>query len=350
MEVRINEKGRSVYATKDYQQWDIIHSEEPIFSMSGIMKPEYKAIAQNSKGKSSFAERLSSFILTAPDVKISNQHPHLKFPLIFLKHRKDITKASDLAKTPKTEFTEKQLKNIAKAYQVDKDDLRTLIQITQANGFAIPGLFSPQIGLILFKTGSMFNHCCNPNAFALITYNRMIVYAKRPIKAEEEITFSYKPLCLPEIKSVLEFDCECGFCQDKVPGVSQKVYDQFNKVQSYQSRIDNLYTTIANTPTWPYMQLLIEAYYEPWILNQIYREDELFELIKKMEPTVDDTWLECQLLGLAIAQRKGRQEDSVMFANILKPFLNSDIKEHIIVCACLMPHIYHNILKHWLLK
>lgn len=347
-EIKNNEKGRGVYSTKSYQAWDIIHVEKAVFAISSICTRKNVELAKANKSKhskESFIYRMLSFIASAPDSKVRNQHIHLKFPIIYLKSGGSESVVSHLAKNPKLEVTDKQIRNTAKNFNISKDELKSLAQITQANGFSIPGLFSLEIGMNLFDKASMFNHSCDPNAFTFITYDKVIVYARRSIAEGEEITISYKPLCVPNISELLDFECKCGHC-DRKSTILEASYAKFIENRTCQSRIDNMLEIGLEVPSSEHVQLLIESYYDVWSKNQTYRETDLYAVLKRFklkEP--DGTWIEAQLLALVIAHRQGLSDHFPLLQENLQPFLqNKDIIEHIVVTTTLIPNVYHDNL------
>ena len=103
MEIKTNEKGRGVYATRDFEPWEVIFTEDPVFPVSSINNPELETLAKN-KDKyphDSIPYKLLSFVSATPNTKIDNQAPQLKIPLLFLKSEKDINVIKHLAMNPK---------------------------------------------------------------------------------------------------------------------------------------------------------------------------------------------------------------------------------------------------------
>src|SRR4030095_10830234 len=49
------------------------------------------------------------------------------------------------------------------------------------------------------------NHCCEPNAYMRITHGHVLFFARRDIRAGEEITIDYEQTLLPDSKR-----CRCG--------------------------------------------------------------------------------------------------------------------------------------------
>lgn len=348
MEVRENSKGRGIYATKKYQPWDMIHVESAIFAISSVCTKEYVESAKKTKDKhstESFVGRMLSFVASAPASKVKSQHAHLKFPLLYLLNGGKAERFSHLAKTSKLGVTDKQIRTVAKTFKLSKEDLKLLAQVVQANGFSIPGLFFTEIGMSIFDKGSMLNHSCNPNAFTFITYDKMIVYARKPIDPNEEITISYKPLCVPDTAKLLDFECQCGSCHRDFT-ILQEVYDQWGKAQTLEERIDYMLERCREIPAAEFIQLLIESYYEVWAKNATYREKDIYEVIQKFklkEP--DTTWIEAQLLSMILAVRLGYSDHLLDIMEKLRPFIqNKDIIEHIVVATTLIPHIYHETL------
>ena len=69
---------------------------------------------------------------------------------------------------------------------------------------------------------SYFNHACAPNLIRIFLSDLMLIYAKREIKAGEELTHSYIAFDSNyetrklNLKSY-DFDCDCSCCQsDKI--------------------------------------------------------------------------------------------------------------------------------------
>jgi hypothetical protein len=110
-----------------------------------------------------------------------------------------------------------------------KTDLEQMIRIYRSNGFAITGLFCDEIG------ASMFNHSCEPNAFAYITFSKCYIYARKPIKAGEEITINYVPRVIVEPNSSCDFRCCCGF------------FARLQIMATYEQRLGFLYTMIDDS-------------------------------------------------------------------------------------------------------
>lgn len=136
MEIKDNSKGRGLYATKEYQPWDVIHVESAIFSNSSICNKEYMEIARKTKDlhvEGSFINRMLTFIARAPDDKIKIQHPHIKFPLIYLLNGGKVEKLSHLARAPNLGVTDNQIKKVARTFKVNKDDLKLLAQVLTQN-------------------------------------------------------------------------------------------------------------------------------------------------------------------------------------------------------------------------
>ena len=349
MEVRTNEKGRGVYANKEYQPWDIVYVERRIFAISSICNQDYIATAQRTKNShqtGSFLNRMLSFIASAPDSKVKSQHAHLKFPLLYLREGGKLESMSHLARVPSLGVTDKQIRNVAKNFKVSRDDLKSIAQIVQANGFSIPGLFFTEIGMALFDKGSMFNHSCDPNAFTFITYDKLIVFARKSIAAGEEVTISYKPLCVPDIDQLLGFECKCGNCKGRDSTILKEVYNHFIEVQTIQERIDYLIDRAKEVPSAEFIQLLIESYYEIWAIGKTYREKDLYKVLQKFKfRAPDSTWIEAHLLALILASRLNFVDHIPKIHENIKTFLsNPDIIEHIIVTTTLIPHLYHNVL------
>jgi hypothetical protein len=215
----------------------------------------------------------------------------------------------------------------------------------QANSFSIPGLFFTDIGVSLFDYGSMINHSCDPNAFAYITYDKMIIYARKPIKVNEEITISYKSLCVPNASSLLEFKCQCGSCNLESKELKD-IYCKFIQTQSVQDRIDYMIKQCLlheSGKRSEILQLLIESYYDIWAKNQSYREKDLYNLLNKFKYDLpSNTWIDSQLLRLILAQRMNRLDDIPDIIDGIKAFVtNNDIMENIVVITTIIPTAYH---------
>jgi hypothetical protein len=361
MEIQENSKGRGSYSTKEYQPWDLIHVESAIFSCSSMCNKEYTTIAKQTKDqhvKDSFLNKMLTFISRTPDDKIAKLHPQLKFPVLYLLHGGKVEAVSHLAQTPKIGVNTKQIEKAARMFKISKDDLKLLTHIFQANGFSIPGLLFSEIGMALFDKGSMFNHCCNPNAFSFITYDKMMIYARKSIYVGEEITISYKPLCIPDTFNLLEFTCQCGHC-DRKTTILNETYYRFSQPQQLQDRIDYMLERSLDIPTLvlqsgteelrstssAHVELLIESYYELWPSNKTYREKDLYEVLRKFQNHTSATWIESQLLALILSSRLNYPDHQAEILEKLKPFVyNRDIIEHIVVVTTIIPHMYHSNL------
>lgn len=292
-----------------------------------------------------------NFIANTPNTKIKNQHAHLKFALHYLQNGGKAEVLSHLAQNPKLGVTDKQIRNAAKTFKLNKDDVKTISQVVRANSLSIPGLFFPEIGITLFDQGSMFNHSCDPNTFIFLTYDKMIVFARKVIAIDEEITFRYVPSCIPESFKLLSFECQCGKCNQVSLNVKE-IYEKWSHTTVPQLRIDYLLDRTDEILSTERVKLLVESYYEIWIHNNTYREDDLYNILRKFklqEP--DTTWIESQFLLLVLAFRLGRSDHLPEIKERLQPFLNNkDIIEHIVVCTTMVPHIYHNSLIEILMK
>jgi len=76
-------------------------------------------------------------------------------------------------------------------------------------------------GLGLYRTGSLFNHSCVPNAVVAASGSRLRVVAAADIRAGEEVTISYGPTVLrtphaavrgATLRSTYGFACTCAAC------------------------------------------------------------------------------------------------------------------------------------------
>lgn len=350
MEILENDKGRGLFATQNYQPWDLIHVDKALCSVSTIYNKDYIEIAKKTKDshvKGSFINLMMNFIGSCPEGKIKSADPALKIPLIYLLNGGTANKMSHLAKAPKLSVNNSLINKTAKQFNVSKDDLKLVTQIFQANSFSIPGLFFTDIGTALFDYGSMLNHSCDPNAFVYITYDKMMIYARKPIKINEEITISYKPLCVPNITTLLEFKCQCGSCTSTESDKELvEIYCKFIEPQSAQDRIDYMIKQCNSGKRSEYMQLLIESYYDIWTKNGTYREKDMYNLLKAFKCDVPSmTWIDSQLLRLVLAQRMNCFDEVPAIVEGFKMFLtNKDIMENIVVITTLIPTAYHTNL------
>lgn len=348
METQENSKGRGLYATKEYQPWDLINTETAVFANSAVCNKEYIEIAKKTKDQhveGSFLNRMLTFIARAPDEKVRNQPPQLKFALVYLLNGGKVEKISHLAQTVKLSVTDNQILKAAKTFKLSKNDIKLVAQVFKANAFSVPGLFLTEVGMALFDTGSMLNHSCNPNAFILITYDKMLIYARKPILSGEEITISYKPLCIPNVASLLEFKCQCGSCNPDLT-ILKETYDQFSQIQVVHERIDYMLDR-CKLATTEHVELLIQSYYEIWAVNKTYKEKDFYKILRKFSnhPEPSSTWIEAQLLALVLSSRLGLADDQKIILQKLDPFIkNKDIIENIVVTTTLIPHMYHTNL------
>lgn len=354
MKIYNNSKGRGLYATKEYQPWDLIYVESTVFSCSSVCNKEYIKISQETKNQheeGSFINRMLNFISHAPNDRIMKLHPQLKFPVIYLLNNGKLESISHLARASKIKVNDKTIRKIAIEFKINKDDLKSLIYIFQANGFSVPGLFFKEIGIAIFDKGSILNHACDPNALVYITYDKMSIYARKPISIDEEITISYKPLFIPDISSLLDFKCQCGNC-DRNSTILKEVYDQFNQIQTVHKRIDYMIDRWNEIPSSERIELLIESYYELWIKNGTYREKELYSVLQKFNSHVPNvTWIDSWFLCLILASNLGLSDHFPNILEKIKLFVNDkNIIEHIVVATTLIPHAYHQNLSNILIQ
>jgi hypothetical protein len=95
-----------------------------------------------------------------------------------------------------------------------------------------------------------------------------------------------------------------------------------------------------------YIQLLIEYYFDLWRQDKTYREDQLYDILIRLEVDECLTWITAKLLALTLAYKR---EDRVVFNRLRSDlqFILSDLDvvEHLRVCIEITPHSYHLLLQ-----
>ncbi|XP_065564398.1 SET and MYND domain-containing protein 4-like isoform X1 [Artemia franciscana] len=94
----------------------------------------------------------------------------------------------------------------------------------------------------MYNTFNLINHSCDPNVFNYFLRNNVILVAKRPIKAGDEVAFCYGPRypAVPkderrkELQRDFQFFCECAVCT-KDPDV--KIVQNLNLKSFTQRRL-----------------------------------------------------------------------------------------------------------------
>jgi hypothetical protein len=125
-----------------------------------------------------------------------------------------------------------------KETHLSREHLEKMASIYLSNNFVIESLFGGNIGTSMFDRGSMFNHDCDPNAFQVVTYNKLLIYARKKISAGQEITITYKALGLAASSSSnLAFPCQCGHC-NQVPVVPDEFLTRIQECSTYEDSID----------------------------------------------------------------------------------------------------------------
>lgn len=336
MEVRENEKGKGIYATKDYQPWEIIHSENSLMTICTSHFPN-KVL-----GNADIDKKFDKFV-TSHREDIRKYH-EAKYGVILgkLKDQQILSLAETKVSIPRN-----VLRNAEKASGISREKIEKLTRIYRANNFSINGLFGNDIGTAMFYTASFFNHSCDPNAFALVTYNKIIVYARRSIQVGEEITIPYSSIGVHS-KDKLTFKCLCGNC-DKVQRIPEEIMKQFEDISNFEDSIDFIFDKIKEEKDDnilnAYMKLLLESYYEIWATGRDHRLDDLYKIIIEMDLSPYIVIMEAYLVALTIAYRKGLKEDFEKLKPYVRIFLRDTVLiEHIIICIRLAPHHYHQDL------
>ena len=337
MEIKENSKGKAVYATKSFRPWEVIHSENALVA---ICTPYF---SEKLSSKADIDQKINKFVFTHRDeVK---KYREAKHGVILGKLNDDrlLSMAQLNVSIPRN-----VLRSAAKTSGIPKEKIEKFAQIYRANNFGINGLFGDEIGTAMFYTASYFNHSCDPNAFGLVTYNKIIVYARREISPGEEISIPYKSIgvYLPDEK--LSFKCQCGSCQ-KVERIPEEFIKELDNTPNFEGSIDFIFEKMIGVTNDhllnAYLKILLECYYEIWCQGRDHRPDDLYQAImsQKLSPYI--VMMEGYLIALVMAHRKNLQEDFEKIKKYVKFFLSDQtVLEHVVICIRLTPNHYHRNL------
>lgn len=358
MEIRSNQKGLAVYATKYYKPWDIIHREDALFRCCLLINDNHSELATNKSTKEkfyktfppneSFDYKFLSFITTFPEQDLEQLNPLLKFTKMFLNNKVPYEQVKNLSKTTKVSISHRDIKALSRKTQYSITQIKDMTNVIMTNKFEIHGNFGPDIGSALFINASRFNHSCNPNAFALVLYNKIIIYARRAIQVDEEITIPYGLIYLEGITNKFDFKCECGHCDDLVK-IPIQINHQIENLNSSEKKIEYLMfcalTAKDKSVRTGYIQLLLEYYFDLWQNDKLYREEQLYTILTKLEIEECLTWITGKLLALVLAyKRKDKAIFNQLWSDLQFIISDPDIIEHIKVCIEIMPHSYNLLL------
>lgn len=103
----------------------------------------------------------------------------------------------------------------------------TLMLKTSAHGILVSFQTTDSVGTGMFPAISLINHSCNHSAYHYFCGRELVLRAKRPIRAGEEVTDAYTSLFYiegPEVRKDhlkdFHINCDCEACQNQWPTLS----------------------------------------------------------------------------------------------------------------------------------